>query len=64
MYLFIPEDGMGFDATFQFQKLGGEIAFEFARKILFSYSEKENFLVFSLNMGLCFQKYANHNKKR
>lgn len=54
---------MGFDGTFQLQKLGEKIAFEFARGILFWYSKNENFLVFLLNTGLCFQKYANHNKK-
>lgn len=55
---------------FQFQKLGEKKkkptlpTHFFLRKILFCCSESENFLVFSLNTGSYFQKYANHNKRR
>lgn len=60
----------GFDGTTSIPKVGGEekkkplsLPIHFFRMILFCCSESENFLVFSLNTGSYFQKYANHNKR-
>lgn len=67
-YLFTHSLGQALMGQFQFQKLGGKeknpsLPIHFFRKILFCCSKSENFLVFLLNTGSYFQKYANHNKR-